>query len=136
MFPIVNFEPKCNYSIVQIFPKIDGFLDLSWAKSHYPYQFGCVFSDVSYNCSHHMMHSHIGCICETFLHCVFSNVSLNGLPERMQTRIGCICLSFLHCGFLNVSSNGQPGKMQSRIGCICLAFLRCGFSNVSSNYLP
>ena len=41
------------------------------------------------------MHSHIGCICLSFLHRVFSNVSSNRLRDMMHTHIGCICLIFL-----------------------------------------
>ena len=82
------------------------------------------------------MHSHIGCICLSFLHCVFSHVSSNRLPERMQSHIGCICLTFLRCAFSNVSSNGLPEKMQSHTDCICLTFLHCAFSNVPSKVLP
>ena len=47
-------------------------------------------------------HSHIGCICVTFLHCAFSNVSSNCLLEKMPCRTGCICLIFLHDAFSNV----------------------------------
>ena len=54
-----------------------------------------MFSNVSSNGLHWRMHSHIGCICLTFLHCVFSNVSSNRLRDMMHTHIGCICLIFL-----------------------------------------
>ena len=81
------------------------------------------FSNVSSKRLHNMMHSHIGCICLTFLHCAFSNVSSNHLPVRMQSHIGCICLSFLHCVFSYVSSNCLHEKRHSHIGCICLTFL-------------
>ena len=70
------------------------------------------------------------------LHSVYSNVSSNGLPERMHTHIGCICSTFLHCVFSNVSSNGLPQKMQSHTGYVCLAFVHCAFSYVSSTCLP
>ena len=33
-------------------------------------------------------------------------MSSNGLPEKRHSHIGCICLTFLHCEFSNVSSNG------------------------------
>ena len=82
-----------------------------------------VYSNVSSNGLPERMHTHIGCICSTFLHCVFSNVSSNGFPERMHTHIGCICLAFLHCVFSNEPSNSPPMKTHSRIGCICLIFL-------------
>ena len=81
------------------------------------------------------MHSHIGCICSTFLHCVFSNVFSNCLPERMHNHIGYICLTFLHCAFSNVSLNCLPEWRHNHIGCIFLTFLHCVFSNVSSNDL-
>ena len=55
-----------------------------------------VFSNVSSNCVHKRMHSHIGCICLTFLHCAFSNVSSKSLDQSRQSHTGCICLSFLH----------------------------------------
>ena len=66
------------------------------------------------------MHSHIGCICLTFLHCVFSNVSSNCLLERMQNHTGCICWTFHHCAPSNVSSNGLFEKLHNYIGCICV----------------
>ena len=72
----------------------------------------------------------------TFLHCVCSNVSPNCLHKRMQSHIGCICLAFLHCAFSNASSKRLHKRKQSHIGCICLTFLHCAFSNVSSNRLP
>ena len=90
---------------------------------------------MSSNCLPEKRHSHIGCICLTFLQSALSNVSSNCLPGRMQSHIGCICLTFLHCAFSNVSSNGLPEKRQSRIDCICLTFLQCAFSNVPSNCL-
>ena len=49
------------------------------------------------------------------------------LLKRMHSHIGCICLTFLQCAFLNVSSNCLSDKMQSYIGCICLTFLPCSF---------
>ena len=39
---------------------------------------------------------------------VFSNFSSNRFPERMHSHIGCICLSFLHCVSSDVSSNHLP----------------------------
>ena len=45
----------------------------------------------------------IGCIFSP-LHCVFSNVASNHLPEKRHSHIGCICLTFLHCVFSNVPS--------------------------------
>ena len=62
------------------------------------------------------MHSHIDCICLTFLHCVLSNVSSNCLPVRMQRRIGCICLTFLHHVCSTLFQNLLPVRMNfSRI---------------------
>ena len=94
-----------------------------------------VLSDVSSNCLPEQMHSHIGCICLTFLYCGFSNVSSNGLPQRKHSHIGCICFVFLHCAFSNVSLNYLDQSRHIHIGCTYLTFLRCGFSNVSLNYL-
>ena len=68
------------------------------------------------------MHSHIGCICSTFLHCAFPNVSSSHLPPRMKSHTGCICLTFPHCAFSNASSYCLPERMQSHTGCICLIF--------------
>ena len=65
------------------------------------------------------MHSHIGCICLTFLHCVFSNVFSKRLHERIHNHIGCIFLTFLHSVLSNVSSNHLPERKHSCIGCIC-----------------
>ena len=62
---------------------------------------------------------------------VFTYVSSNRLPEKKHSHIGCICLTFLQCVFSYDSSNHLPGQMQSHIGCICLAFLHCAFSSVS-----
>ena len=91
----------------------------------------CVFiSYVSSNPLPKKKHSHIGCICLTFLHCGFANVPSNCLHEKNRGHIGCICMTFLQCGFSNVSSNRLPKKKHSHIGCICLTFLHCGFSNV------
>ena len=139
--------------------------DSTLSMCHFSFAFlHCEFSNVSSNCLHEKMQSHIGCIYLIFLHCAFSNVSSNCLPERRQSHIGCICstfphcvfsydpskglhntkqsyigclcLTFLHCAFSNVFSNGLYVKMNSHIGCICLTFLHCTFSNVSSNCLP
>ena len=81
------------------------------------------------------MHSHIGCICLTFLHCASSNVTSNCLPEMMLNHIGCICLTFLHCVFSNAFSKCLLEMMHNHIGCICLTFLHCVFSNVFSKCL-
>ena len=89
----------------------------------------CVFiSYVSSNPLPKKKHSHIGCICLTFLHCGFANVPSNCLHEKNHGHIGCICMTFLQCGFSNVSSNRLPKKKHSCIGCICLTYLHCGFS--------
>ena len=64
------------------------------------------------------MHSHIGCICLTFLQGVFACVSSNYLYESMHNYTGCICLTFLQCAFSNVPSNCLSGRMQSHIGYI------------------
>ena len=56
-------------------------------------------------------------------HCAFWNVSSNRLPDKRHSHIGCICLSFLHCGFSYVSSNRLRDMMHTHIGCICLIFL-------------
>ena len=87
----------------------------------------CIFILCAFHC--------VGCICLIFLHCVFSNVSSNCLHQRMHSHIGCICLTFLHCVFSNVSSNRLYVRMHSHIGCICWTFLHCAFSNVSSKRL-
>ena len=39
-----------------------------------------------------ILHSHIDCICLTFLHCVLLNGPSNCLHKMMQSHIGCICL--------------------------------------------
>ena len=92
---------------------------------------------VSYlwNCLSEKRHSHIGCICLTFLHCVFSNEPSDSMHGRIQSHIGCMCLTFLHCVFSNESSNSLPATMHKDIGCTCLTFLRCVFSNAPPNGL-
>ena len=95
----------------------------------------CVFLNVSLNCLHEMMHSHIGCICLTFLHCVFSNVFSKRVHEQMQSHTGYICLTFLHYVFSNVISKHLGHSMHSHIDCIYATFPHCAFSNVSSNCL-
>ena len=57
-----------------------------------------------------------------FFHSVYSNVSLNCLHQQMDSHIGCICSTYLHCASFNVPSNCLPGKRQSRTGCICWIF--------------
>ena len=49
--------------------------------------------------------------------------SSNSLDQSRHSHIGCICLSFLHCGFSYVSSNRLRDMMHTHIGCICLIFL-------------
>ena len=68
------------------------------------------------------MHSHIGCICLTFLHCVFSNVSSEHLPGRMHNHIVCIYLAFRHCVFSNVHLNGSFEMKHNCTGCNCSTF--------------
>ena len=41
--------------------------------------------------AYYALHSHIGCICFTFLQCAFSNVTSYGLPEMIHSRTGYIC---------------------------------------------
>ena len=65
------------------------------------------------------MHTHIGCICLTFLHCVFSYVSSKHLHCRMHNHTGCICSIFLRCVFSNVFSKRLPKQMQSHTDCTC-----------------
>ena len=79
------------------------------------------------------MQSHTGYICLTFLHCVFSNVSSNRLHEMMHNHIGCICSTLLHCVLSNVPSNSLPWRMYIHIGCIYLAWRHylCFFQRVS-----
>ena len=79
------------------------------------------------------MHSHIGCICSTFLHCVFSNESLTCVHERMHNHTGCICLTFHRHVFSNAPSRHLHKMMHSHTDCIYLTFLQCAFSNESSN---
>ena len=80
-------------------------------------------------------HSHIGCICLTFLHSGFSNVSSNSLDQSRHSHIGCICFTFLQFGFSFVPSNCLYEKKHGHIGCICMTFLWCAFSYVSSNWM-
>ena len=84
--------------------------------------FTCASSYVSSNRLPEWMHSHIGCICLTFLQCEFSCVSSNDLPEMIHSHTGCICWTFLQCVFSCVSSNDLPEMMHSHNGCICWTF--------------
>ena len=59
----------------------------------------CAFSNESSSFLSEKKHSHIACICLTFLQCVFSNVSSNVLPERRWSHIDCIWSTFPHCVF-------------------------------------
>ena len=68
------------------------------------------------------MHSHIGCICMTFLHCGFWNVSSKRLPEKEAKSHWLHLFNFFHCAFLNVTPNLLPQKRHSHIGYICLTF--------------
>ena len=96
-----------------------------------------MFSNVASNGLYEKKHSHICCICLTFLHYVFSNVLSNCIFARMQNYTGCIDMAFLQCVFSYTSSNCLHAIMQSHTGCTILAFLRCVyFSFVSSLLLP
>ena len=97
--------------------------------------FCCVFWYASSNCQHEMMHSHIGCICWTFLQCVFSCVFSNCLREMLHNHNGCICLTFLQCVFSCVSLNYLPEMIHSHSGCICLIFLQLVFLSAISKRL-
>ena len=67
---------------------------------------------------------------EKILNCAFLSALLMNLFQRMHSHIGCICLTFLRCEFSNVSSNDLPQRMHSYTGCICLTFLQSVFSSV------
>ena len=99
--------------------------------SSYRESFVWLFSTVGFQMSPQIVSFNRGIVKSVaFLHCVFSNVSSNCLHQRMYSHIDRICLTFLRCAFSNVSSNCLPERMHSHIGCICLAFLHCAFSNV------
>ena len=79
------------------------------------------------------MHSHIRCICSTFLCCLLLNVCSKRLHKRMQIHIGCICLTLTHCAFANVLSKHIHKKIFNYTRCICLTFLGCAFPFVLLN---
>ena len=86
------------------------------------------------------MHSHIGCICLTFLHCAFSNVSSNGLNEKMHSHIGYICLIWWHCqlfssGLSHLNPSNQSHNFQDFAPLpMCVVFCPNGCFKLSQIY--
>ncbi len=58
----------------------------------------CAFSNESSNCLPEKRHSRIGCIGH-FSTVHFLYVASNGHYKSIHSHIGCICFTFLHCAF-------------------------------------
>ena len=83
-------------------------------------------------------HSHIGCICVTFLHCAFSNVSSNCLQQKRHIHIGCIFLKYWHhllfsSGFFLLHPLNQGHKFPFVPLPLCVVFCPNGCFKLSLN---